>query len=53
MEEWIRPKVQEWEENIETLGRVLVRYPQTAYAILATSLNAEWQYLMKTVPGVI
>ena len=53
MEEWICPNVQEWAENIETLGRVLVRYPQTAYARLATSLNAEWQYLMHTVPGVI
>ena len=26
MEQWVRPKVQEWEETIDTLGRFAVRY---------------------------
>ena len=29
-----------------------VRYLQTAYAVLAMSLQAEYKYLMQTVPGV-
>ena len=44
--------MEEWAETIETLGKFSVKYPQTAYSGLVVSLQAEWQYLMRTVPGV-
>ena len=47
----ILPKVKEWKETIEILGRFTVRYTQTAYAEVAMSLKAEWKYFMRTVPG--
>ena len=40
-EEWLLTKVMEWAEQIETLGRFSVRYPQTVYSGLAMSLQAE------------
>ena len=40
---WLLPKVADWAEKIETLGRFVVRYPQTAYDGLAMSLQVEWQ----------
>ena len=49
MEQWILPKVQEWEETIETLGKFSVRYTQTAYVGLAILLQAEYQFLMQTI----
>ena len=52
MDEWIRPRVQEWTETIDTLGRFAFSYPQAVYAGVAMSLKAEWQYLVLTVPGV-
>ena len=52
MEELIGPKVQYWEEIIDTLGRFAVSYLQTSYSVLAMLLQAEWQYLVQTVLGV-
>ena len=43
MEQWIRPKVQECVKIIETLGKFVVRYPQTAYDRVSMSLQVEWQ----------
>ena len=43
MEQWVLPKVQDWVETIETLGRFAVRYPYTAYVRLAMLIQAEWQ----------
>ncbi len=34
------------------LAKVAVRYPQSAYAGFTQSLQAEWQYLCRTVPEV-
>ena len=52
MEQWIRPKLLEWAETIEALGRFAFRYRQIAYTGLVMSLQVEWQYLIRTVPGV-
>ena len=52
MEQWMCPKVPEWVETIETLRKFAVRYLQTAYDVLTMLLQAKWQYLMRTVPGV-
>jgi hypothetical protein len=48
---WIRPQVAKWAAAVEKLAEIALRYPQTAYAGLAMSLQGEWQYLLRTVPG--
>ena len=48
---WLRPKVEAWAAAVKTLARVALRYPQAAYAGLCMSLQAEWQYILRTVPG--
>ena len=50
--EWVKPKVAAWVEGVRILAGFAGRYPQTAYAGLVMSLQAEWQYLQRTVPGV-
>jgi hypothetical protein len=50
--EWLEPQIQQWVAGIETLSRVAKRYPQTAYAGLVKSLQTEWTYLQRVVPGI-
>jgi hypothetical protein len=50
-DEWLEPKVAEWAAAVRTLANFAPRYPQAAYAGMAMSLQAEWQYLQRTVPG--
>jgi hypothetical protein len=47
---WIDPKIEEWIAGVITLSKVAIRYPQTAYAGLAFSLQAEWQYVQRVTP---
>ena len=49
--EWLEPKIQQWVKGVEALARVARRFPQTAYAGLVQSLQGEWQYLQRVVPG--
>ncbi len=51
MERWLEPMVKKWVTEIETLVRIAVRFPQTAYAGLVSSLQAEWQYICRILPG--
>jgi hypothetical protein len=51
LERWLDPTVKKWVTGIETLARIAVRAPQTAYAGLVSSLQAEWQYICRVVPG--
>ena len=44
--------VEEWVPGIKVLSRIARKYPQSAYHGFATSLQAEWQYLCRCVPGV-
>ena len=44
---WILPQVQVWTAGVRALARVAKRYPQTAYAGFAWSLQAEWTYLLR------
>jgi hypothetical protein len=37
--------------GIETLARIAVRFPQTAYAGLVSSLQTKWQYICHVVPS--
>jgi hypothetical protein len=50
--EWLAPQLATWEAGVRTLGKVAARFPQTAYAGLAKSLQAEWQYLTRSVPDL-
>jgi hypothetical protein len=43
--------VKKWVAGIETLARIAVRFPQTAYAGLVSSLQAKWHYICRVVPG--
>ena len=52
MERWVISKVEKWTEGVKVLGRYAKRYPQTTYAGLTMSLQAEWQYLSRVFPGI-
>ena len=41
-----------WAHEFRVLGKITQLHPQTAYAGLGMSLQLEWQYLQRTVPGV-
>ena len=41
-----------WDHGIRLLAKIARRHPQLAYAGLGMSLQLEWQYLQRTVPGV-
>jgi hypothetical protein len=49
---WLEPKVESWVEGVRALSKVAAKYPQSAYAGFTMSLQAEWQYLCRCVPGV-
>jgi hypothetical protein len=51
LEHWLDPKVKKWVAGVEILARIASRFPQTAYAGLALSLQAKWQYICRVVPG--
>eukprot|EP00956_Cyclotella_meneghiniana_P030419 scaffold76449_cov22-Cyclotella_meneghiniana.AAC.1 len=50
--EWVQRKVEMWEKSVRTLAGIAKRFPQTAYAGLTMSLQHEWQYVARTVPGI-
>ena len=41
-----------WAHGVRVLGKISRLHPQSAYAGLGMSLQLEWQYLQRTVPGV-
>ena len=47
--EWLRPQIEEWTEGVRRLARVARRFPQTAFAGLSKSLQAEWQYALRVL----
>jgi hypothetical protein len=48
-EAWLAPQIATWVEGIHALARIATNYPQTAYAGLSKSLQAEWQYMHQVV----
>jgi hypothetical protein len=50
--EWIDPKIDQWVDGVKALSMVARRYPQTAYAGLTKSLQAEWQYVQRVTPNI-
>ena len=51
-EEWIEPQVKVWVDSVKILSRIARRYPQSAYAGFVFSLQCEWDYTSRIVPGV-
>ena len=47
-----KPQVDAWAHGVIVLGKIARRQPQSAYNVLGMSLQFEWQYLKRTVPGV-
>jgi hypothetical protein len=51
-DEWVSAKAEEWANGVRILAGIARKYPQTAYAGLTMSLQAEWQYVARTVPEI-
>ncbi|KAL7523483.1 hypothetical protein ACHAXR_000201, partial [Thalassiosira sp. AJA248-18] len=49
---WVAPMVEKWVAGIKALSKVAGRYPQSAYVGFTQSLQSEWHYLCRCVPGV-
>ena len=52
LEAWVKPQVEAWAHEVMVLAKIAQRQPHSAYAGLGMSLQSEWQYLQRTVPGV-
>ena len=50
---WVKPQVEAWAHGVRVLGKIARQHPQLSYAGLGMSLQLEWQYLQRTVPGVV
>ena len=48
-EEWLEDKIGTWTDAVETLAKIAVKYPQTAYAGFQFSLQNEWAYVSRVV----
>lgn len=51
-DEWLKDLISQWSDGIQELAAVASVYPQTAYAGLQKSLQAEWQYIQRVTEGV-
>jgi hypothetical protein len=51
-DKWVLSKAAEWAECVRILASVAKRYPQSAYACFVTCLQAEWQYVARTIPDL-
>jgi hypothetical protein len=51
LEKWLTPQIDAWVDAIHSLASVARKYPQSAYAALTKSLQAEWQYLQRVLPN--
>jgi hypothetical protein len=45
--QWLLPQVKKWVHGVHQLAKVARRFPQTAFAGLAKSLQSEWQYVQR------
>ena len=52
LEAWVKPQVESWAHGVRVLVKIVRRHPQSPYARLGMSLQLEYQYLQRDVPGV-
>ena len=50
--QWVRTKVERWEESVHTLAGVARKHPKSAYAGLQKSLQQEWAFMQQVTPGI-
>ena len=50
--DWVRPQAEAWAWGVRRLAMVARRFPQAALHGLTRSLQQEWQYLQRVLPGV-
>ena len=48
---WLEEACAKWTYAVERLALVAGKHPQSAYAGFTISLQAEWQYVQRVVPG--
>ena len=51
LEAWVKPQMEEWANRVRVLSKIAWRHPQLDLSGLVMSLQSEWQYLQRTVPG--
>ena len=49
---WIDDKISIWMEAVETLSKIAIKWPQTAYVGFTFCLQNEWQYVQRVVAGI-
>jgi hypothetical protein len=49
---WLLPQVKKWVHGVHQLAKVARRFPQTAFAGLAKSLQSEWLYVQRVAPDL-
>ena len=52
LEAWVKPQVEAWAHGVRVLAKISRRHPQSVYGGLGMSLQSEWKYLQRNVPGV-
>ena len=51
IDEWLTPQIEKGVAGIQIIGQATKKYPQTAYSRHIQSLQMEWTYLQRVVPG--
>ena len=49
---WLVEKVQDWAESVKTLVGVTFKHRQSAFAVLQKSLQQEWAFVQRVIPGI-
>ncbi|CAN0029768.1 unnamed protein product, partial [Heterosigma akashiwo] len=50
-EAYVRKKVATWVECVRHLARAAEKFPQSAYMAFTMSLQSEWKFLQRLIPG--
>mmetsp|Transcript_22394 Transcript_22394/g.55190 ORF Transcript_22394/g.55190 Transcript_22394/m.55190 type:complete len:115 (+) Transcript_22394:1543-1887(+) len=48
---YVTERVQEWQRCVQRMADATAKYPQAAHTALTTSLQAEWDFLMRSAQG--
>ena len=48
---WLKDKIQGWTESVRILSGVAQNNPQSTYAGLQKSLQQDWAFVQRVVPG--
>ena len=51
VEAYVRKKVATWVECVRHLARAAEKFPQSAYVAFTMSLQSEWKFLQRLIPG--